>query len=212
MVCGYLPFEDPNTSALYKKILSGDYVLPSFVSSQFKDLIGGILNVNPAKRLKIPDILDHDWCKQNDWDINPSAGLIVGYHRMPIDTNILNKLKQFDFEIEYAEKCIDANKHNHISTTYYLLLKKHLKNGGESPADLSSSEFDYQQVEPLKRQEKKSRGDYDIDKIEFNYMKCYKEKTLEEIMPDDVGYRSTLKNPQTTTNASQTQKDVNKSQ
>ena len=32
MVCGYLPFEDPNTSALYKKILSGDYVLPSFVS------------------------------------------------------------------------------------------------------------------------------------------------------------------------------------
>ena len=54
MVCGYLPFEDPNTSALYKKILSGDYVLPSFVSSEFKDLIGGILNVNPLKRLKIP--------------------------------------------------------------------------------------------------------------------------------------------------------------
>ena len=25
MVCGYLPFEDPNTSNLYKKILSADY-------------------------------------------------------------------------------------------------------------------------------------------------------------------------------------------
>ncbi len=25
MICGYLPFEDPNTSSLYKKILSADY-------------------------------------------------------------------------------------------------------------------------------------------------------------------------------------------
>ena len=25
LVCGYLPFEDPNTSLLYKKILSADY-------------------------------------------------------------------------------------------------------------------------------------------------------------------------------------------
>jgi 5'-AMP-activated protein kinase catalytic alpha subunit len=32
MVCGYLPFEDSNTSQLYKKILSGEYILPNFVS------------------------------------------------------------------------------------------------------------------------------------------------------------------------------------
>jgi 5'-AMP-activated protein kinase catalytic alpha subunit len=25
LICGYLPFEDPNTSNLYKKILSADY-------------------------------------------------------------------------------------------------------------------------------------------------------------------------------------------
>ena len=32
MACGYLPFEDPNTSKLYKKILSCDYLLPGFIS------------------------------------------------------------------------------------------------------------------------------------------------------------------------------------
>lgn len=32
MVCGYLPFEDSNTNILYKKILSADYKLPSFLS------------------------------------------------------------------------------------------------------------------------------------------------------------------------------------
>lgn len=27
LICGYLPFEDPNTSILYKKIIAGDYVV-----------------------------------------------------------------------------------------------------------------------------------------------------------------------------------------
>ncbi len=47
MVCGYLPFEDPNTSALYKKILAGDYTIPKFVSSDARDLIKGILTTEP---------------------------------------------------------------------------------------------------------------------------------------------------------------------
>lgn len=32
MICGYLPFEDPNTASLYKKITSGEYKIPKFVS------------------------------------------------------------------------------------------------------------------------------------------------------------------------------------
>lgn len=33
LICGYLPFEDPDTSKLYKKILSGEFKMPSFVST-----------------------------------------------------------------------------------------------------------------------------------------------------------------------------------
>lgn len=32
LVAGFLPFEDPNTSALYKKILSGSYEKPHWLS------------------------------------------------------------------------------------------------------------------------------------------------------------------------------------
>jgi len=39
MVCGYLPFEDPNTGQLYKKILSANYQIPSFVSNECRDLM-----------------------------------------------------------------------------------------------------------------------------------------------------------------------------
>ena len=39
LVSGYLPFEDPDTTELYKKILIGKYKVPEFVSAQAKDLI-----------------------------------------------------------------------------------------------------------------------------------------------------------------------------
>ena len=32
LICGYLPFEDPNTNNLYKKILSGEFKMPKFLS------------------------------------------------------------------------------------------------------------------------------------------------------------------------------------
>ncbi len=32
MVCGYLPFEDPKTANLYKKIMGAEYTLPKFLS------------------------------------------------------------------------------------------------------------------------------------------------------------------------------------
>ena len=47
MTCGYLPFEDPNTNKLYKKILACDYLMPGFINVNVKDLIRKILNTNP---------------------------------------------------------------------------------------------------------------------------------------------------------------------
>ena len=54
LICGYLPFEDPNTSQLYKKILSADYQTPNYVSDDAKDLFKCILNTDPEKRYTIP--------------------------------------------------------------------------------------------------------------------------------------------------------------
>lgn len=61
LVCGYLPFEDPNTSKLYKKILSGDFFIPKFVSDECWDLMKNILNTDPEKRFKAEEIRNHVW-------------------------------------------------------------------------------------------------------------------------------------------------------
>lgn len=47
MICGFLPFEDPDTAKLYSKILSGEYTMPKFVSKDARDLIKKILNTEP---------------------------------------------------------------------------------------------------------------------------------------------------------------------
>lgn len=53
MLCGYLPFEDPNTDKLYKKILDCDYSIPNYVSETGRNLIQKILNTNPEERYTI---------------------------------------------------------------------------------------------------------------------------------------------------------------
>ena len=44
MLCGYLPFEDPDTPALYKKILAGVYAVADHVSADARELLAGLLN------------------------------------------------------------------------------------------------------------------------------------------------------------------------
>ena len=53
MCCGYLPFDDPNTAELYRKIAEGNYELPVHISSTLASLLRAILNVNPDNRATI---------------------------------------------------------------------------------------------------------------------------------------------------------------
>lgn len=63
----------------------------------------------------------------------------------------MEKLKEYGHDVDYSARCIEANKHNSITTTYYLLLKKASKEGRNSKCDINSMTFDYEAVEPFKR-------------------------------------------------------------
>ena len=60
---------------------------------------------------------------------------------LKIDITVLNKLKEFDIDREEAKQDILLNKHNKNTSTYYLLLKKHLRKGNFSVADLYSKDY-----------------------------------------------------------------------
>ena len=81
MVAGYLPFEDPKTSNLYKKIMSADYQMPKFLSAECKDFITKILNTDPETRFRIQGIRNHGFMKTNLAGVDPiprEPGLFPG--------------------------------------------------------------------------------------------------------------------------------------
>eukprot|EP00434_Breviolum_minutum_P014128 symbB.v1.2.012456.t2/scaffold858.1/size157433/4 len=162
LVCGYLPFEDQNTSALYRKILNADYQAPKFISDGVRDLISRMLNTDPETRYTISKIRTHPWYRQI-----PEASLSgTGVGSKVLQDDVLDQLDRFGFPRDYAAKCLEMGKHNHVTTTYHLLLEKKKRSGGflkaldqnthagfegpvatdeiEVPAERTTSPFPYQ--------------------------------------------------------------------
>lgn len=67
---GYPPFHDADQKKLYKKIMRGAYQFhPEYwtdISPEAKDLIRGLLILNPLNRLTVDQALNHPWVKASD--------------------------------------------------------------------------------------------------------------------------------------------------
>lgn len=56
LLCGCLPFDDENIPSLLRKIKSGLYAIPPYLSRNARDIIGKMLVVDPLQRITIPEI------------------------------------------------------------------------------------------------------------------------------------------------------------
>ncbi|KAJ6291264.1 hypothetical protein OIU76_023342 [Salix suchowensis] len=61
---GYLPFNDPNLMAMYKKIYKGEFQCPKWMSTDLKRFLSRLLNTNPETRITIDEILKDPWFKK----------------------------------------------------------------------------------------------------------------------------------------------------
>jgi 5'-AMP-activated protein kinase catalytic alpha subunit len=133
MICGYLPFEDKNNDKLYKKILECKLDFPYHVSNTCKDLIKRILTVNPLRRIKLEDIKSHPFMKLE----TPSSSIILNTQGSSGESSlksifnyplynplVLEKMRQLGYNPEDVISNLENNKHNNLTTTYYLLSNK----------------------------------------------------------------------------------------
>ena len=82
-----------------------------------------MLQTDPCERYGIEQIREHPWYRQFR-DKQP-IGLFPGKEVMPLEDTIYEQiLDEFGFDPDYAVKCIEANRHNNITSTYHLLYKK----------------------------------------------------------------------------------------
>ncbi|RKO82889.1 kinase-like domain-containing protein, partial [Blyttiomyces helicus] len=65
MLCGFPPFHDETPAGLSRKVSTGSYSFPSpwwdNISLESRDLIRGLLQVDPKRRLSIREMLAHPW-------------------------------------------------------------------------------------------------------------------------------------------------------
>ncbi|ONH99684.1 hypothetical protein PRUPE_6G043300 [Prunus persica] len=64
---GYLPFNDPNLMAMYKKIYKGEFRCPKWMSSDLKRFLGRLMDTNPATRITVDEILKDPWFRKGGY-------------------------------------------------------------------------------------------------------------------------------------------------
>lgn len=123
MICGYLPFEDPDTAELYRKIKLGEFEIPNFVSLTARDLMLKMMHTDPLRRATIEAVRKHNFCMKKE---PPVKGIVPGEHNIEPEARLLEQLSQHRMEPAEVRQELINNKHNRQTSTYYLMLKQWL--------------------------------------------------------------------------------------
>nr|XP_040141983.1 maternal embryonic leucine zipper kinase isoform X2 [Ictidomys tridecemlineatus] len=122
LMCGFLPFDDDNVMALYKKIMRGKYDVPKWLSPSSILLLQQMLQVDPKKRISMKNLLNHPWIMQD--------------YNCPIEWQSKNPFIHLDDDCvtelsvhhrnnrQTMEDLISLWQYDHLTATYLLLLAK----------------------------------------------------------------------------------------
>eukprot|EP00741_Cyanophora_paradoxa_P008700 tig00001371_g8422.t1 len=64
LLAGFLPFDEPNMSALFRKIMKAEYTCPPWFTAEAKGMLGSILVPDPLKRATIAEIRSTPWFRE----------------------------------------------------------------------------------------------------------------------------------------------------
>lgn len=98
LLCGRLPFDDPNIQTLLGKVRLGKFDMPEYLEPLAKDLIWRMLVVDPERRLTMREIMRHPWFTDNGAQTS----------RNPVETNV-EKLAEEQLDIESLDMDILNN-------------------------------------------------------------------------------------------------------
>lgn len=64
LMAGYLPFQDANLMAMYRKIYKGDFKCPQWFSPLVVKIVSRLLEPNPRTRITIPRLMEVPWFRK----------------------------------------------------------------------------------------------------------------------------------------------------
>ncbi|XP_074137857.1 maternal embryonic leucine zipper kinase isoform X2 [Sminthopsis crassicaudata] len=122
LLCGFLPFDDDNVMALYKKITRGKYDIPKWLSPGSILLLQQMLQVDPKKRISVKHLLSHPWIMQEnlcpvEWQSKYPCGRLD--EDCVIELSVYHKHNR-----QIMEDLISLWQYDQLTATYHLLLAK----------------------------------------------------------------------------------------
>ncbi|XP_053157027.1 maternal embryonic leucine zipper kinase [Hemicordylus capensis] len=122
LLCGFLPFDDENVMALYRKTVRGIYEIPKWLSPGSVLLLHQMLQVDPKKRIMVKHLLNHPWLVQGyPFAVQWQSQYPLGH----LDEDCVTELSVFHkCSRESMTDLISQWKYDHVSATYLLLQSK----------------------------------------------------------------------------------------
>lgn len=112
LLCGSLPFDDESIPNLFKKIKSGMYSLPTHLSQLAKNLIPRMLEVDPMKRITIPEIRLHPWFQHKLPPYLRHPPELMEKQERVVDSEVIDEVMKLPFHKAYGS--LSQNGTNHI--------------------------------------------------------------------------------------------------
>jgi serine/threonine protein kinase len=126
IVSGEHPFQDDKIEILLPKICNTEIQYPTFLSSQFVDLLKKMLQKNPVKRITIDQIKDHYWFSRREY-----LGLISEQMRETtsddIEREIIDEMNRLGIDTKYLCNQVLCNEMNETKTIYRMLKQSKLR-------------------------------------------------------------------------------------
>ena len=132
MVCGCLPFDEPEMDVLYDRIIEGQYDFSPapHLSAACRDLICGLLRSPPEERLTARAVLSHKWMRSTAPPSSSLSNGLVGAIVDPACKHLVQRMQN-----EYGHKPHEVIEHlrkgerSPLTATYWLLRQRELKHG-----------------------------------------------------------------------------------
>jgi len=102
LLCGSLPFDDESIPNLFKKIKSGMYSLPTHLSQLAKNLIPRMLEVDPMKRITIPEIRLHPWFQHKLPPYLRHPPELMEKQERVVDSQVIDEVMKLPFHKAYG--------------------------------------------------------------------------------------------------------------
>ncbi|XP_070363501.1 serine/threonine-protein kinase MARK2-like isoform X1 [Equus asinus] len=145
LLTGAPPFWGCDLVTVRRRVLSGRFPLPMFLSWECRNLLGKMLTLNPQKRISIQKILKDRWVNMGQEKLRP-------YKELPFDTRdpwVMSVMLSMGFQQDRIEDSLKNKRYDSLMATYLMLSDKKPRVVGHSilvrpyvpPMDPSSRSF-----------------------------------------------------------------------